>query len=133
MPNFLSINCSIKQEILLCFSVELIQCLQCSPFHIWSALFMICAIITQIYGLTDVSNECFPVFTPWYVVSCRKVVLTTRLSFDDGGHCKGDEGGKFSLAEANNISVLPSYRRGRENIDCVIISQLQSRDHFLLI
>ena len=45
---------------------------------------------------------------PLYVVSRGKVVLTTRLSIDDDGHCKGDEDGKFSLAKANNTSVLPS-------------------------
>ena len=122
-------------EILLGFSVEVIQCLQCSSFHIWSAHFMICAIIAQIYGLTNVSDECFPAFTHLYVVSCREVVLTTRLSFDDDCHCKGDEGGKFSSAEAYNTSVLLSSHRSKENIDCVIIGQLQTRDHmnFLLI
>ena len=118
-------------EPLLGFSVELIQCLHCSSFSIWSALFVICAIITQTHGLTNISNECFPAFTPLYVVSCRKVVLTTRLSFDDDGHCKGDEGGKFSLAEVDNTSVLPSSHRGKQNIDCFIIGQPQSRDHFL--
>ena len=100
--------------------------------HVWSALFIIRAIITQIYGLANISNECFPAFTPLYVVSCRKVALATRLSFDDDGHCKGDEGGKFSLAEAGNTSVLPSSHQGKENIDCVFIGQLQSRDHFLV-
>ena len=73
---------------------------------------MIRVIITQIYGLTNISNECFPAFTHLYVVSCRKVVLTTRLSFDDDVHCKGNEDGKFSLAEANNTSVLPSSHCG---------------------
>ena len=64
-------------------------------------------------------------------VLCQ-VVLTTRLSFDDDGHCKGDEGGKFSLAEANNTSVMPSSHWGKDNIDCVIIGPLQSRDNFLV-
>ena len=123
---------ALSDETFLGFSVELIQRLQGSSFHIWLAHFMIRAIITQIYGLTNVPNECFPAFTPLYVVSCRKVVLTTRLSFDDDDRCKGDEGGKFSLAKANNTSVLPSSHRGKENIDCVIIGQLQSRDHFLV-
>ena len=102
-----------SREILLGFSVELIQCLQCTSSHIWSAHFMSRAFITQIDGLTNISNERFPAFTPSYVASCRKIVLTNRLSSYDDGHCKGDEGGKFSLAEANNTSVLPSYHQGK--------------------